>query len=490
MSPQHRVAAAAAIGIPIALGGAVLAAVGSVLASPFFPIGVAAKAEPSPGIRVDALLLPAGFLALIVVVLAVVVFAAARTARASERVRPVTRPAIVARAASGLAVPPTMGVGLGFALDRGSGRRALPVRSSLVGVSFGVVIVVAVLMFSASLNHLASTPPEYGWTWDRIAGDTQAGAVKAQCGPIKTRLTRDASLAAVASICTLSAEVEGHPVSVWGFTDVRGHIGPMIVAGRAPRSDDEVALGARTLTAVHRHVGDRVRIESARGLRSYRIVGRVVSPTIEDPQPLDDGAAFTGHALNLIDEPDQTGGEGSWKLIVRFAPNADKPATTKHLRSIAGNIESSTSAGPAVPAEIDRVRQIDGLPIALAAFVAAVGMFAVGYALIVAARRRRRDLAILKTLGFTRAEVRATMAWHATTVSVIGLIVGIPLGLVLGRFVWAWVANGFGVSTDPTWPVIGILVLIPAALLLLNLVAAIPAGTAARTCPAVVLRSE
>ncbi len=490
MSPQHRIAAAAAIGVPIGLGGAVLAVVGGVLASSFFPIGVAAKAEPSPGIRVDGLVLSVGFLAVIVVVLAVVVFAAARTARASERVRPTPRPAIAARAASGLAVPPTMEVGLGFALDRGNGRRALPVRSSLVGVSFGVVIVVAVLMFSASLNHLASTPRDYGWTWDRIGGDAEAGAVKQQCGPIKTRLARDASLAAVASICTLSAEVEGRPVGAWGFTDVRGHIGPTIVEGRAPRSNDEVALGARTLAAVHRHIGDRVRIGATRGPLTYRIVGRTVLPTIEDPQPLDDGAAFTGRGLDRIDEPDQKGGEGSWKLVVRFAPNADKPATTKHLRNIAGNIESSTSAGPAVPAEIDRVRQIDGLPIALAVFVGGVAMFAVGYALVVAARRRRRDLAILKTLGFTRAQVRATMAWHATTVSVIGLIVGIPLGLVLGRFVWASVANGFGVSTDPTWPMIGILVLIPVALILLNLVAAIPARTAARTRPAVVLRSE
>ena len=34
-------------------------------------------------------------------------------------------------------------------------------------------------------------------------------------------------------------------------------------------------------------------------------------------------------------------------------------------------------------------------------------------------RRRRRELAILKTLGFTRAQVRATLAWHATTVGAI-----------------------------------------------------------------------
>jgi ABC-type lipoprotein release transport system permease subunit len=158
------------------------------------------------------------------------------------------------------------------------------------------------------------------------------------------------------------------------------------------------------------------------------------------------------------------------------------------LRPIAGS--AGVPLDPVVPAEIDRVRRIDGLPIALAAFVAVVALVAVGFALITAVRRRRRDLAVLKTLGFDRRQVRATIAWHATTVAVIGIVVGIPLGLVVGRIVWRLVADELGVSTDPTWPTVGIVVLVPVALLAVNLVAAVPARRAARTRPAVVLRSE
>ena len=143
-----------------------------------------------------------------------------------------------------------------------------------------------------------------------------------------------------------------------------------------------------------------------------------------------------------------------------------------------------------VPTEIDRVRRIDGLPVALAVFVALVALAAVGFALVTAVRRRSRELAVLKTLGFSRRQVRATIAWHASTVAAVGVVVGIPLGLVAGRIVWLSVANELGVSTDMTWPVLGIVLLVLATFVAVNVIALFPAIRAARTRPAVVLRSE
>jgi ABC-type lipoprotein release transport system permease subunit len=52
------------------------------------------------------------------------------------------------------------------------------------------------------------------------------------------------------------------------------------------------------------------------------------------------------------------------------------------------------------------------------------------------------------------------------------------------------VADELGVSTHPTWPVLGVVLLVPAVLLVVNLVAAFPAHRAGQTRPAVVLRSE
>jgi ABC-type lipoprotein release transport system permease subunit len=58
------------------------------------------------------------------------------------------------------------------------------------------------------------------------------------------------------------------------------------------------------------------------------------------------------------------------------------------------------------------------------------------HTLVTSVRRRRRDLAMLKTLGFVRGRVVAAMVWQATTFAVVALAVGRPLGLAAGR--WAW----------------------------------------------------
>ncbi len=104
-------------------------------------------------------------------------------------------------------------------------------------------------------------------------------------------------------------------------------------------------------------------------------------------------------------------------------------------------------------------------------------------------RRRRRDLAILKALGFVSRQVRATVAWQATAIAATGLVIGLPLGVAAGRWAWTLLARGFAI--EPV-PVISALVLlsVPAVLLMANLVAAVPGRAAARTQPAVVLRTE
>jgi len=342
---------------------------------------------------------------------------------------------------------------------------------------------VAVLVFSASLEHLVSTPTAYGWTWDSSAGDMKARQSGDDCSPITTRLAHERVVSAVAAVCSNPVEIAGAPVAGWGFQRIRGRIEPHVVVGRAPATETEVALGAETLAAARRSVGDRVKISGSQRTRTYRIVGQVVMPGVSDPAPLDDSAVFTAAGLDRVGRTN-----GGWDLVVRFAPGVDHAAAVRRLRRIGGPDGVPFTA--TVPVEIDRVDRINGLPIALGVFVAVVAVVAVGFALVTTVRRRRRDLAVLKTLGFDRRQVRATVAWHATTVAAVGLVAGIPLGLVVGRLVWHAVAENLGVATAPTWPVVAVLLLVPAALLVVNLVAALPARRAARTRPAVVLRSE
>ena len=117
-------------------------------------------------------------------------------------------------------------------------------------------------------------------------------------------------------------------------------------------------------------------------------------------------------------------------------------------------------------------------------------LLSVGHALITSVRRRRRDLALLKTLGFNRRQVRATIAWQATALATVGLVVGLPIGIIAGRLAWHRIADGLGVSNVATLPTLALLLAIPAVLALVNLLAFFPARSAANTRPAVALRSE
>jgi hypothetical protein len=86
--------------------------------------------------------------------------------------------------------------------------------------------------------------------------------------------------------------------------------------------------------------------------------------------------------------------------------------------------------------------------------------------------------------------VLATVAWQATTVAAVGLLVGLPLGVAIGRFGWNVFAEDLGVVPEAVTPIGLTLLVVPAAIILANLIAAWPGWTASRTQPAVVLRAE
>src|SRR5206468_10029262 len=120
--------------------------------------------------------------------------------------------------------------------------------------------------------------------------------------------------------------------------------------------------------------------------------------------------------------------------------------------------------------------------------VLAVG--ALGLTLLSSMRRHQRDLAVLKTLGFERRQVTATVAWQAMALAVPALVVGIPAGIGLGRWTWRLVANSV-VSVSPAIvPLAAVLAVVPATLVVANALAGGPAWSAGRVQPARVLKAE
>ena len=110
--------------------------------------------------------------------------------------------------------------------------------------------------------------------------------------------------------------------------------------------------------------------------------------------------------------------------------------------------------------------------------------------LIASVRRRRRDLALLKTLGFTRRQLAAVVAWQSTIAVAVGTAVGVPVGVALGRSLWDLFAGEIHVVPHPTVPALTIILIIGGAVVLANIVAAVPGRIAARTPTALLLRAE
>jgi predicted lysophospholipase L1 biosynthesis ABC-type transport system permease subunit len=110
--------------------------------------------------------------------------------------------------------------------------------------------------------------------------------------------------------------------------------------------------------------------------------------------------------------------------------------------------------------------------------------------LLTGLHRRRRELAVLKTLGLVRSQLLRVAAWQATALAAAALVIGLPLGVLAGRWAWAVFAGSAGVSGVADVPAPLVLLAIPATLALANLIAAGPGWNAARGRPASVLRTE
>ena len=477
---------AAALG-PLAVvapTGAAVAAVVAWLASPLLPIGLGRRAEPSPGLSFDSFVLVLGALALTAAVLARASISALRVADRFPGDVPGRRDGQHQSAAGwsfpAIRHPPALPTGARMALSRGRGAHAIPVGSTLLGAVIGVSGLVGALTFDRSADRLRSESALHGAPWSAqvVVADDPVAIAAARA--VAERVGRVEALGLVG---TGTVGADGRPdVLAMAVEPQRGAIGATVLAGRAPVAPDEVLAGGDLLRALGRDVGDTIRLGGDGGDGGYRVVGRGSVPIINSDRRTDGVVLTVGGLSRLVST---LAGDGSRSLLVRWAPGTDLTAARRAIQD-AGFVYDP----PIVPTEVTNLGELGAIPKALGAFLAGLGLVATTHALAVTVQRRRRDLATLRTLGFTGADARWTVACQAMTTVVVGLGGGIPLGLVVGRSIWSHVARGLDVVDRPSIPVVALLLTAPVGLILVNLLAYLPGRSAARLRPAMVLRDE
>jgi hypothetical protein len=260
--------------------------------------------------------------------------------------------------------------------------------------------------------------------------------------------------------------------------------------GHLPRGPGEIAVGTRTLAATHANLGETVNV-SLGGFRAHplKIVGTAVFPTLGDVLGLGKGATLTVGGLRML-LPPSVPPPPLDTLLVRFRPGAGGQAGLNDFATRVGRLGPFATQGPAAPTDVVNFGRVQQLPLLLGIALSLLALLTIAHLLLTSVRRRRRDFAVLRALGFTRWQVRGAVSWQASALIVAALCLGIPAGILCGRVAWRIFAAQLGILPTVVVPLVALAVLIPAGLALAVAVAAVPGESAARARPADILRSE
>lgn len=483
------------VGLAGAVGGVAVAT----LLSPIAPLGEARFAESWTGVRFDALVLPIGALVTVALVVALGLWPAIRAGRAGptgNRIVSVT-PSRTASRLWSLGAPPSVVIGVRNALDRRVGGASVPVGSALLATVLAVVALCGTAVFGASLTHLTTTPALYGDPFQLNISDPNSGGTP---DPMLVKsLEHDRAIARITEGIALPAiSINRVVVGALAGTAIRGPLLMTTVLGHSPNAPGEIGLGATTMREVGAHIGEVVRVTvspTSRGRQSapFLVVAQMSLPVAGDAVSLGSGAVLTLAGYEDAACP----------------PGPARPACQQRVRASAnGGILASVVPGPKGRAAVNRYinryptlatiataptslvnfGEAVNFPLIFGAVLALFGTATLLHLLVVTVSRRRREIGLLKVLGFVNGQVVSVVSWQATTLAVVAIAIGIPLGIVIGRDVWHAFANNLGAVPVSVMPIWLISLLAVGVLTVANLIAIAPALVARNSKPGDLLR--
>ena len=491
MTPRQAVASAAAPPAVAAAAGATLGVVAAIVASRWMPIGAASYVEPHPGVSADWLILGPGWV-LAPALVAAGSAAVAALALTTRRRKAVPRRSSVAAAAAAAGLPVPVVIGARFALEPGKGRSAVPVRPALLGAIAGVLGVLAAFTFAAGVSDAAANPARFGQTWQLTALLGLSGRDLGPAGQVLRAVAADPAVTGVDDARIGGAQAGQVSIESYTYDPVAGKGVPVVLTdGRMPVTADEIVLGPTTASELHAVTGSTIRLTGGPEPQGVTVTGIGFVP-IGSHNGDSDGAWLTPAGFDRLFR----GTHYAFKFhaaAVTLRSGADVQAVARRLNAAAAAIKGGRAFtfGPAAPAtEVQELRDVAVLPLALSAFLAVLAAGAVGHALSIAVRRRRHELAVLRALGLTRRQSRLVIVTQAALLAVIGLVFGIPLGVALGRALWRAAANMTPLAYHPPVARWALVLIWPLALLAAGLLAAWPARRAARLRTGQLLRTE
>jgi putative ABC transport system permease protein len=258
-------------------------------------------------------------------------------------------------------------------------------------------------------------------------------------------------------------------------------------SGRGPQADDEVAINGGLAKATGYGVGDRIDILTLQPRRTFTVVGVFGYYGNRDSLAGETMVAFTTPAAQqlLISAP----GEFT-SIDLRAAPGVTQDQLRDRVAALLGSgyqIKTGAQLAADASTQLDQgLAFFNDVLLGFAGVSLFVGVFLILNTFNIIVAQRTRELALLRAMGASRAQVLLSVQTEAALVGLVSAALGLGLGIGVGRLL-AWLFStylGGGVALAP-------LVLLPSAVvsafavgIIVTMVAALlPASRASRISP-------
>ncbi len=458
------------------------------VASPLAPVGPLRPFDPERGYSIDLTVAAAGLMTIWVILTAVTVAVMRRPA--SARAGTLTK----ASGLSAVARGPATVAGLALALRAGGGRR--DVWRSVGATTAAVALTATIATVVVAIASLSATPDRYGLDWDLIAV-TQFGDQTPEA--LRTAFGDDGDIVGVTGFTTAGFVINGLAVPGVATTPIKGEVGPTLLRGVPVRNADEIALGQDVLDGLEAKLDDIVQVqlfgdqgEPLADPIDLRVVGVVTFPPVGEPGAdharLGTGALVTREAYEAMGAPPSD--QPEWTAL-RLADGV-RPATVveRNPDGVPDAFQTPTEwFTDAKPAELRQLDSVQPLLVGAIAVTLLIAVAVITHAAWSGTRSHRRQLAALRTIGFTRRQLVAVAAWQTATLAVAGVLIGIPVGIALGRWAFSLFARSLAVVDTATTPSATVAALVLATLAAAGLGSLSAMSVACRLRTATVLRA-
>ena len=299
-------------------------------------------------------------------------------------------------------------------------RRRARAGLTAAGIAVGVAAVVALLALSEGLNQTAGQLVHLGRAdlglFQRDAGDPTASVLPLS---LLARLRAQREIAAATPIQLVVNAVPRAPSAIVFGIDPNGFVARRLVytAGHGP-APGQVVLGDLLASQLHAGPGQAIRV----GSREFDIAGVYhAGITLQDQgatTTLADAQALAGRTP-----------QEATTIAVRFAPQVNPKTGERELGAAFPSLLAISDPSEAIRAgaNSELISKAVTLIVVLALII---GALAVANTMLAAVLERRRELALLSTIGWSGTQLGALVLGEAVAVSVIGTGFGLLLGVL------------------------------------------------------------